>query len=180
MVTRSFCIMYHGFKGFPTCTTVRPLPRLVTIHPYSRSSALTRFFYGSIHFHISPHITTCSAATSPLGAKGLLGLFTDMDTRVSSVCWCLPHPFTSYDGLHIPENTIHTTRRYTHPYPSHSNLHGTCRWLVHNTTIASARLRSFNLLTVWWGIVMVVSAPYLILTPVWFVLPLHPPPNKPS
>ena len=46
-----------------------------------------------------------------------------------------------------------------------------------NTTTASGRLRSFNLLTVYWGIVMVASALYLLLTVVWFVLSLHPAPH---
>ena len=47
-------LLYHvsWMQGVSPCTT-HPLPRLVTNHPYSRSSALTRFLYGSL-----PHITT--------------------------------------------------------------------------------------------------------------------------
>ena len=119
------CIVYHGFKGsFHVLPT--PFPRLVTNHPYSRSSALTRFLYGSLHFHISPHTTTCSAAASSVGPQCLLGLFTDIRMWFSSVWWCLLHPpFIRWTSHTPPPSTPSTLQEDTHthtqvtPIPSH-------------------------------------------------------------
>ena len=130
-------LLYHVSRtqGVSPCTATRPLPRLVTIHPYSRSSALTLFFYRSLHFHTSPHhhllcrgvISGKMSSWTVYGYRyvSLLCMVVPPTPPPTIIRWTVTHP--------IPEHTIHTTRRYTHPYPSHSDRYpraAGCRWLV--------------------------------------------------
>ena len=102
-------------------------------------------------------------------------------THLSSVWWCLepsPPPILRWTITHPSKikHTIHTTG-YTHIKKPLRSI-STCRWVQmarKNISTASGRLLSFHLLTVYWGIVMVASAPYWLLILVWFVRYTQPP-----
>ena len=148
---RPFVTRIHGVSPCTTSSLPSPIPRLASPHPYPRSSAHSHFFYGSLHVHTCHH-------TSPraLPRRHYWGPNVFLDCIRIQVCasplygGVSPPNIIRWTITHlIPENTIHTTRRYTYPYPSHSDrssrdvqLAGT------HTTTASGRLRSFNLLTV--------------------------------
>ena len=110
-----------------------PFPRLVTNHPYSRSSALTRFLYGSLPHFTTHHHVLCRGVIS----RATMSSWTVYGyTYVGLLCMVVP-PTSALHTMDIthpsPEHTIHTTRRYTHPYPSHSHRYPQdtgCRWPV--------------------------------------------------
>ena len=142
-------LVVSWIQGVSPCSTTRPLPHLASHHPYSRSSAPSRFFHGSLHVHTlhHHHHVLCRGVSSVVTTKVFLDCLR-IQVRVSSLYGGASHPSPIIRCMitHPPPRSPPIPMEDTHTHTQVTSIDLLVQ-MAGNTT-ASGRLLSFDLLTV--------------------------------